>query len=368
MTASKTDNGLILDAVFNELVKSDSDYLQLEEIVGDISNSDPTSKSDAAEKLADLLAAHHLQIYFPYADQIITGKNIRNDFYVTFDPVVYTDVNEGFKYVEDLSKQEGYQLVSIGNIDNRFLDANPVYVVGPIDECDLPGNKCNYVDLEPASTMIANKTATTAKAAVLLTTNQDHTKIEEKDILSTRFSGFRFSNGDWLGFAATHQKFVLKRGSGSYSISSNGIITASLSAFDVGGEYRIKARGAKKGWWYDVNETFDDDWNMTENEQAFAIFTKHHLSAIASKELQVKGGIALSGGQPTPTAEATSTNKLTVTVGGAIFRSNIQLSRRQVLATIVGTGITGAVRDGTNWNAKKTGIFHFYFKHYLTDF
>ncbi len=365
---SKSNENALLKAISSELQRNSSDYSNTLPSYERLYKGGIGSKSDILQELAVLLASKEMQIYLPYDDTIISGKTNSDDFYITFDPVVYVEENEAFKYVQTKTEKQDYTLQSIGMVDNDFLDNNPVYVIGPIDDCDIIGRTCDYVDLFPIGDEDDDTPPSYTGGPKLLTYNVNHSDIEEKDIISTRFSGFRFHDKDWLGFGATRQKFVLKRGSGSYAISSNGIITASLSAFDVGSKFRIRAKGVKKGWWYDVDHSFDDDWNMSENEQAFAIFTKHRFSTEASKELTIKGGIALKGGKATPVAEATSANKLVITVGGAKFRANMQLSRRQVLSTIVGKGLTNETRgDGTNWNSKNMGVFNFYLKHYYTN-
>ena len=45
------------------------------------------------------------------------------------------------------------------------------------------------------------------------------------------------------------------------------------------------------------------------------------------------------------------------------------MSRRMILATIVGPGTTGhTINDGgINYNVKRIGIIDYYFKHFYTD-
>ena len=309
----------------------------------------------------EALAGERLEIYHPFEGPHQTAR-ARRSVYVSYRPAAFRESNEAFEITSGSPV-----LIPSGPIDNDFVDRNDVYIVGRMDDCDRPYSRCDYVDLKPDERV---RTPEPIEAEPkLLTYNADHSTMEEEDIISTRLAGFRIRGKDWLGFGATHQKLVIFRGSPDGKISvEDGRIRAASNSYRIG-YFRIRAKGVKKGWWYHQNEEFDDDWNMSESEQAITVFTRHHLTGSATVELNTKAGLKLSGGKIKPVAEATVGSRVKITLGSARQRSKSQLSRRQVLSSIVGPGVTGATvnRDGVDWNVKKSGIFQYYFKHYYTD-
>ncbi len=254
-------------------------------------------------------------------------------------------------------------------MDDDFLDDNPVFVLSPIDICDIDGRDCIYTEVFPVGNGDDDLPPPFNGNPKLLTYNVNHKDIEEDDIISSVMPRFRVKGKDWLGFAATHQKIEVFRGSpdGKITISGN-TITAESKAYNIG-YFKFRKKGVKKGWWHKVDREFDSDWNMSENEQAITIFSKHKLKGEASAELNTKAGLKLDGGKIKPVVEATVSSKVKVTVGAAKQRVKGQLSRRQVLSTIVGNGITNETYTdgGVKYNVKKVGIFSFYLKHYYTN-
>ncbi|PCJ95773.1 MAG: hypothetical protein COA50_08215 [Flavobacteriaceae bacterium] len=203
----------------------------------------------------------------------------------------------------------------------------------------------------------------------LLTYNVNHGEIDEDDIISTVMPRFRVKGKDWLGFGRTHQKIDVYRATPDGKISvKNGTIKAESKAYNIG-YFRFRKKGVKKGWWHKVDKEFDSDWNMSENEQVITVFSKHHFQGETSVELNTKAGFKLDESKITVTPSATLSSKVKITVGSAKQRVKAQLSRRQVLSTIVGKGITNETYTdgGVQYNVKKVGIFSFYFKHYYTD-
>lgn len=329
---------------------------------------DPTASKSAGglrEQITTLLAGQNLEVYNPFAEDTSVSSKSEDVFYITYRPVQYVEVNEVYQYSG--ADVEGAALKSFGVVNNDFIDTHNVYILGHMDPCDLPGKTCDYVDLVPEEP--EGQPEPIAVQAKLLTYNVNHSSVEEDDIVSTRFSGFKIDGNDWLGFGASHQKIEIYRGSADGKISiEDGRISATSKSYNIN-YYRIRAKGARKGWWYHHNDEFDDDWNMSENEQVITLFTKHHLTGSASVELNTKAGLELKNGTIQAVPKATVSSKVKVSLGSARQRTKAQLSRRQVFATIVGPGVTQRTitRDGQTWNVKKSGIFHYYFKHYYTD-
>jgi hypothetical protein len=69
-----------------------------------------------------------------------------------------------------------------------------------------------------------------------------------------------------------------------------------------------------------------------------------------------------------PTAEFTTTVDLEVELGSSIFRTNSELSRRSVLAHVIGdNGLGVRNRNGIDFNVKGIGKIEYYFEHHFTD-
>ena len=108
---------------------------------------------------------------------------------------------------------------------------------------------------------------------------------------------------------------------------------------------------------------------MSENTQNMAIFSVHHLSASASFDLTAKSGFKLENNEIKPSPEASGSINVKVTTGSAKFRANAEMSRRFILATIVGDGTSGQTfsDNSVDYNVKSIGIVKYYMKHFYTD-
>ncbi len=371
----KKSSSLFKQALVKEVINNSGDYSQISAMLSDKNIDDISSKSpdgDFAEQLSQLLADEEMQLFFPYEEESTSGKNDANDVFITYEPLEFAETNEAFRIVPNSSSgSTGTVLESIGQIDNDFLDLNPVFIVGFTDNCDIPGRDCGFQPIIPIGGGGPPGDDNCCDIE-LLKRNVNHADFLEADILSTKIPEFKVDGKDWLGFGATHQKLEIWRGSVSANIRvSNGRIVATGQSF-LFGKFRFRRKGAKKGWWHKIDRNFDTDWNMTENEQQFAVFSKHKLRGSAKVELEAKVGAEVTDGQtimasPNPTAAPTVTTE--VESRGATLRLKFSLSRRQVLSTNVGNGLSQLTRtsNGINYNVKKEGIFHFYFNHFHTD-
>jgi hypothetical protein len=69
-----------------------------------------------------------------------------------------------------------------------------------------------------------------------------------------------------------------------------------------------------------------------------------------------------------PTAEYTTSVTVEAELEQSVFRTNSELSRRSVLASIVGASNFGVrTRNGIDYNVKSVGPLRFYFEHRFTD-
>lgn len=342
--------------------------------------------NDVINDIANTLISEKLQVYYPYGlEQENNNKQIE-EYYVSYAPMTYTLTNDGHKFVVGNSD---YEVIS--EMNNDFLDERPVYVIIPIDPCDIDGEPCDTIELIPApldvngnllpsgdlfklhnpsgiKLGVGGNFTTTNPVTELLKKNTNHNNIPESDVISTYIPKIKITSKEWMGFGGTHQKIRMFRGTpdGKVTQNTNGTISVDGNSYLVK-EYRCK-RKYLGDHWLSFDTEFDPDWNMSENTQVMALFSIHKISSSVSVKLSVKAGYKLENGKAVPFADATVGADVNVSSGSSIFRGNTELSRRQILASIVGNGTTGeTIEDGgVYYNVKKSGIVKYYFKHYHT--
>lgn len=374
----KQSKNLLKSALAEEFYKNEKDYTVINNAIEENINAKVggITANDIANNLSELLVNQEMQVFYPFG-----GENFANDdttvtdYYVSYDPLNAANTNEAFQFSNGSSTYN-----TIPTMQNDFLDGNPVFLIVPIDNCDIPGRPCDFVDLVPIGDGGSSVPPPLEGDPVVLTYNVNHNLIPEGDIISTRIPYIRINGTSWMGFAGTHQKLSFWRGSPDGVVtSSNGTFVAGAKGFPVK-EIRVKRKYIKHGYyWLTFDAEFDPDWNMSENTQAMAVFSIHHLSVEASAELSVKAGLKMdSTGTFKPNAETTISGKIKVKNKHSKFRDKVELSRRQVLSTIIGNGITGQTihsngssyngpDNNINYNLKKIGIVDYYVKYWYTD-
>lgn len=383
-----SDKNLFKDQIIRELLSDKQNYSN--KIGLKFSNQSQKNSKQISVEVAEQLANKNLQIFFPFNS---ANKNlIESDYYMTYHPLEYAEVNNGFKF-EDNSSDFEY----VDEMTNEFLDENPVFVIVPIDECDVPGSLCGYDDLQPVLMPVAGgggypvildpiempiygggggtpidpiTPGDPISGPLLLTDNYNHKDILEEDILTSNIPRIMIWKTGWIEFGGTHQKLRIYRGSadGSITQNSDGSITAKGSDYLVR-DIRISRRDCRKERWVGFNTEFDPDWVMSENSQSIAIFSIHHFSSSASAELKAKSGFKTENGEIKPSVEVSGEVKINISTGSAKLRANFEISRRHVLATNVGNGTTGRTIEsgGVHYNHKWNDRFNYYFQHYYTD-
>lgn len=321
------------------------------------------------EDLNRMLIKENLQVFYPYIE-FVDNKEYANDdrsineFYVSYATQDGSLRNEAFGFLN----QEGFK--DKLEIDNDFIDRNPVYVIVPIDPCDIPGQPCNSIELFPIEELNSSLPPPLFNGPKLLTYNIDDKDIpEDKSILTTMIKSIRFRNTSWMGFGGTHQKIELYRGSADgISITPNGIsVTGSKYMLKY---YRIRRKYVSRSNWLKLNAEYDPDWTRIESTQSMAVFSIHKFAATASTNMTGKANVKVGeDGKPVYSSENSYSTSISLKVDEAKFRGNVELSRRQVLATIIGKGTTNKSRihDGHEWNVKSIGIIDYYFYHYYQD-
>lgn len=374
----RIDSKNLLRLALNKLISENAhEYPEIRKRL-DVNQSTMSMRS-INDQIGDLLIAEDLQLFYPYSDEYANDDHTVQDFFVTYDPLVFTQTNEAFQFEDGISNP-----TKIDQMENDFIDYNPVYVIVPIDPCDIVGQPCLFEDAEPYfadvngdynsdgsddALALSGLPDELENQAVLLKYNVNHQDIPQDDIVSTSIRKIRVRGTSWIGFGGTHQKLVFKRLTADGPIQNNqGILTAGPNDYDVGYR-RITRKNCKNKKWVSFNEELDSDWNMSENYQTLAVFSKHHLTGEATVNVKAGAGLQLVNGQIVPGAVLSGSVDGKIKVGGAKTRAKEEISRRHVLATIVGNGTTGVsiLDNGTNYNVKRIGIVDYYFKHYHID-
>ncbi|PRP66048.1 hypothetical protein [Nonlabens agnitus] len=385
---SKTANPII-EAFKNELASNLEIYPALRQKF-ESNNGDVLAKSSIQpnESFEYQLASQNLMLFYPYDPEYANDDRSVNEFMISYATLDDSPRNEIMEF------DNGTQTRVIADQDNDFLDRNQVYVIVPIDDCDIPGRICTStlleaniydnglpgVDINPngrldifASTDGLPTPINSPK--IPLVNNYNHADFHEADITYFNIPRIKVNGTGWMGFGGTHQKLKFFRGTAdgaSVTVNSNGSITAAGNKYPIK-DVRIKRKDVRNKKWININSSFDNDWDMRENAQAISVFSIHHISAEASTELTAKAGYKLENGVPKPFAEASGTVKITLKVGDAKWRSNQELSRKYVFANMVGNGkapVSGkdpVVDNGVKYHVKQVGIVDFYFKGWYQD-
>lgn len=356
-------------ALQNEFEKNQENYKTIANLLEAKTTKDVLARTSAniADDLATLLVSEELQIFYPFDPEYEDDDTSVQEFYVSYDPLNNAQTNTGYRFSGGFS-----DIDVVEDINNDFLDNNPVYVIVPIDDCDITWRLCQFTELLPAPVdPISNQLLPSVNNnnTKFLTENTSHNTIPQSDVLSSYIPRIQINGTSWMGFAGTHQKLRFFRGTAdgiSITQNPNGTITAGGNKYVVK-DFRTRRKYIKRDKkWLDFNAEFDPDWDASENTQVIAIFSLHHLAAEASFEMTAKSGFKIENGKIVPSYEASGDVKIKVTVGAAKFRHNVEISRRMVLITNVGTGTTGRtiLDNGVAYNVKTMGIVDYYFKHY----
>ena len=305
------------------------------------------------DELIAFFASQGLVIHFPYEERF-NWDSYTGSITTTYDPLVREDWNEGFLFS---ATGEGPQGKLVPFVDDMYSLEHATLVVTYLDE-DF--NEMNTTPPVP-------ELPTPAPDVVILNYNVNHTSISQADILFTTIPEVKLTGKDYIGLFGRIIKVRLYRGSSKVKVNFDGTVAAGVD----GDTYRydlikFSKDDIKLERWKTVNIQFDPDWDMTENSQQFFLFTEHNLTGKVKAKAGVKVGYDFI--KKEPTAEATASVNLEVESESSRFRVNTELSRRSVLAYVVGaTGHGVRTRNGIDYNVKNVGLLHFYFEHRFTD-
>jgi hypothetical protein len=305
------------------------------------------------EELMAFFASQGLVIHFPYEERF-DWETYSGSITTTYDPIIREDWNEGYLFPLTGGTSKGSLMPYV---DDEYSLAHATLVVTYLDEDFNEMNTAPPVPVLP----------TPAPDAVILNYNVNHTSISQADILFTTIPEVKLTGKDYIGLFGRIIKVRLYRGSSKVKVNFDGTVAAGVDGdtyrFDL---IKFSKDDIKLERWKTVNIQFDPDWDMTENSQQFFLFTEHNLTGKAKANAGVKVGYDFI--KKEVTAEATASVNLEVESESSRFRVNTELSRRSVLAYVVGATDHGVrTRNGIDFNVKSVGLLHFYFEHRFTD-
>ena len=353
--APKNESSQLREAILDHSLADLSQYPFLERSFETFQSKkgDPKHRVSLREELVEFYASQGLVIHFPYEEQF-NWNSYQGSITTTYDPIIREDWNEGFLFT---LTGDGPQGKLIPFVDDAYSVDHATLVVTYLDEDFYEMNTTPPVPELP----------TPAADAVILNYNVNHTSISQADILFTTIPEVRLTKRDYIGLFGRIIKVRLYRGSSKVKVSFDGPGGAGVDGdtfrYDL---IKFSKDDIKFERWKTVNIQFDPDWDMTENSQQIFLFTEHNLRGKAKASASAKVGYDFVAKKPTP--EFTTSVNLEVELDDSRFRVNSELSRRSVLAYVVGAADHGVrTRNGIDFNVKSVGLLHFYFEHRFTD-
>ncbi len=380
----------LANSFFKEYAANKNEYstlnyrLERESTIGGVNM--PKSLPANVEELAALFAQEGLTVYFPYIDcqgSVPTNKSGANDkFYMVYDPLVDVETHYGYEYQIG---SEGYLYVD--GIDEEFIENNPTYIIGAMDpwEFEDSGYNVTYLsplDVNPVTGQLilpsgfennSNNSIGDPCPQIFpymqvtnMQCNVNQHLLPINDIINAKISLVRVNIRKWMRWLAGDQTFSFHRASTDGAITYvNNQPVHSPNSYPVFVKYKIERKNVgtdiylpeKQGRWFFVNAEFDPNWTFNEHTQVMAVFTHHTFNGSAQVVLEPKVGFRTPGGSNQPWFYAGIELKMpiTLTIGAAVYRSKIEMSRSSYLANIIGGGFTGRTQlfNGINYNVKQ---------------
>ena len=305
------------------------------------------------EELIAFFASQGLVIHFPYEERF-NWETYSGEITTTYDPLIREDWNEGFLFS---LTGDGPQGKRISYVDDAYSVDQATLVVTYLDE--------DFYEMQ--NTPPVPELPTPAPDAVILDYNVNHTSISQADILFTTIPEVQMADREYKKIFSRFVKVRLFRGSSKVKVSFNGTVSATAE----GETYRYELIKFSKDdvdlkRWKTVNIQFDPDWDMSENSQQLLLFSHYTRSGKSKGTASAKVGYDFVNQKPT--AEYTTSVTVEAELEQSVFRTNSELSRRSVLASIVGASNFGVrSRNGIDYNVKSVGPLRFYFEHRFTD-
>jgi len=353
--AARKESSPVREAILEHSLANLSQYPFLERSFETFRSQKGASQARVSlrEDLVAFYASQGLVIHFPYEERF-DWETYQGAVTTTYDPLIREDWNEGFLFS---LIGDGPQGKGIPYLDDAYSLDHATLVVTYLDEDFYEMNNTPPVPELP----------TPAADAVILDYNVNHTSISQEDILFTTIPEVQMADREYKKIFSRFVKVRFFRGSSKVKVSFNG----TLSATAEGETYRYELIKFSKDdvdlkRWKTVNIQFDPDWDMSENSQQLLLFSHYTRSGKSKGTASAKVGYDFVNQKPT--AEYTTSVTVEAELEQSVFRTNSELSRRSVLASIVGASNFGVrSRNGIDYNVKTVGPLRFYFEHRFTD-
>jgi hypothetical protein len=353
--AARKESSPVREAILEHSLANLSQYPFLERSFETFRSQKGASQARVSlrEDLVAFYASQGLVIHFPYEERF-DWETYQGSVTTTYDPLIREDWNEGFLFS---LIGDGPQGKGIPYVDDAYSLDHATLVVTYLDEDFYEMNNTPPVPELP----------TPAADAVILDYNVNHTSISQEDILFTTIPEVQMADREYKKIFSRFVKVRFFRGSSKVKVSFNG----TLSATAEGETYRYELIKFSKDdvdlkRWKTVNIQFDPDWDMSENSQQLLLFSHYTRSGKSKGTASAKVGYDFVNQKPT--AEYTTSVTVEAELEQSVFRTNSELSRRSVLASIVGASNFGVrSRNGIDYNVKSVGPLRFYFEHRFTD-
>lgn len=341
---------LLKESLISYSLENISDFKVLEQSFNNYvsRNYNVNANLSYSEALIDFYSEQGLVVHIPYAENF-DWELMEYGITISYDPIIRDDWNEGYTYDEFGNAQ------LLPYVDDPYSFDNPTYVITYYHPDD-------FLAAPPIPTL-----PSPAANAVILGYNVNHTSISQADILLTVIPEIKLTDTNYIGLFGNKVKLQIFRGSNKLNVNFDGTIGNSASGDTyMYTEYHFSKWDCKNKNWKTVNIQFDPDWDMSENSQQIVLFSKHNISLKGKAKVGAKVGYDFVTKKAT--AEATGSVDIEMELNSSRFRRNAELSRRSVLAHIVGdTGLGTRLRNGNEYNVKGVGLANFYFEHYFTD-
>lgn len=296
-------------------------------------------------------AFSNYELYFPYEDEFDWGKV--SHYAMSYAPEnLERGTSDAFVYETATGTRDDRPIL----VDDDYAYENPTIVLMPVNDEDswdgwVVDDEDPYID---------------PSTQYWLTQNVDHTKISQADVLRVTIPKMRLL--DHYSSWPSKSKINIYKVAGKLVLNSNGTInTSEANSFQLSNQINVRRKKIRKDEWFDVNLTFDGDWDVHENNQQFVLFSIHNYGGKA----EASGSVDI--GYDEEKKEYTYEPKYTVdfefTNGRkSKLKYNNEITRRDLLTHIVGDfGNDVYEDDGVKYHVRKADKLLFYFKLHYTD-
>lgn len=292
------------------------------------------------------------ELYFPYEDEFDWKRTTQ--YAMSYAPKnVERGNSEAYVYNTATRRRVDKPIL----VDDDYAYRNPTIVLLPLsndeDSWDTGVSDDDDPYLDPSN-------------QYWLTQNVDYTKISQADVLRVTIPKMRLL--DHYSGWPSKSKINIYKVAGKLVLNSDGTInTSEASSFQLSNQINVRRKNIRKDRWFNVNLTFDGDWDVHENNQQFVLFSIHNYGSKASASGNVDIGYDEDKKEYTYEPKHTLDFELTNSRKSKLKYNN-EITRRDLLTHIVGNFGNDVYEDnGVKYHVRRADKLLFYFKLYYTD-